>query len=247
MIDLLIGCIAGIFIGATGIGAGSILTPLLILRGHDPLTAVTTGLIALIVARTVGSVQHVLSGHWPASHAPRVLIGGIAGAGLGFLLIRQLVARATFFESALRMTLGIVLLAIGVAGFLSGRLRSRISTERHRAGLMTVAAVGTGAAVATTSAGSGTLLGVLVFPVTNWRVHEFSAVSNVFGLLTGLIGIAAYSRFDSFDPALLGYVTAGSILGIVFGVFASRRIRHEPFVLALRALTILLGLALIVA
>ncbi len=247
MIDLLIGCVAGIFIGATGIGAGSILTPLLILRGHDPLTAVTTGLFALIVARTVGSVQHVLSGHWPARHAPRVLIGGIAGAGLGFLLIRQFLARATFFESALRMTLGIVLLSIGVAGFFAGRLRSGVSTESRRAGLMTIAAVGTGAAVATTSAGSGTLLGVLVFPVTNWRVHEFSAVSNVFGLLTGLIGIAAYSRFDSFDPALLGYVTAGSVLGIVIGVFASRRIRPEPFVLALRALTILLGLALIMA
>lgn len=247
MIDLLIGCAAGIFIGATGIGAGSILTPLLILRGHDPLTAVTTGLIALIAARTVGSVQHVLSGHWPARHAPLVLIGGIAGAGLGFLLVQQFVARAAFFESALRMTLGIVLLSIGVAGFFAARVRGTVSTERRRAGLMTVAAVGTGAAVATTSAGSGTLLGVLVFPVTNWRVHEFSAVSNVFGLLTGLIGIAAYSRFDSFDPALLGYVTAGSILGIVLGVFASRRIRPEPFALALRVLTILLGLALIVA
>lgn len=247
MIDLLIGCVAGIFIGATGIGAGSILTPLLILRGHDPLTAVTTGLIALIVARTVGSVQHILSGHWPAEHAPRVLIGGLAGAGLGFLLIRQLVARAAYFESALKMTLGIVLLSIGAAGFFAGRWRGHVSTERRRNGLMTVAAVGTGAAVATTSAGSGTLLGVLVFPVTNWRVHEFSAVSNVFGLLTGVIGIVAYSRFDSFDPVLLGYVTAGSIAGIVAGVVASRRIRHEPFGLALRVLTIVLGIALIVA
>jgi uncharacterized membrane protein YfcA len=236
MLDLLIGCVAGIFIGATGIGAGSILTPLLILRGHDPRTAVTTGLLALIAARSVGSAQHVLSGHWPARHAPRVLIAGLAGAGLGFVLIRQFVG---FFESALRMTLGLVLLAIGVAGFFPGRLRS------SHGGLMSIAAIGTGAAVATTSAGSGTLLGMLVFPMTNWRVHEFSAVSNVFGLLTGLIGIVAYSRFDSFDSALLGYVTVGSIAGIVIGVVASRRIRPEPFAFTLRSLTIVLGLALL--
>lgn len=247
MIDLLIGCVAGIFIGATGIGAGSILTPLLILRGHDPLTAVTTGLVALIAARSVGSLQHVLSGHWPAKHASRVLIGGITGAGLGFVFVQQMVARADFFESTLRMTLGVVLLSIGLAGFFSSRLRSRLSVERRRGGLMTLAAIGTGAAVATTSAGSGTLLGVLVFPVTDWRVHEFSAVSNVFGLLTGLIGIVAYSRFDCFDPALLGYVTVGSIVGIVIGVLASRRIRPEPFALSLRGLTILLGLGLIMA
>ena len=241
MIDFLIGCVAGTFIGATGIGAGSILTPLLILRGHDPPTAVTTGLFALIAARSVGSLQHIASGHWPAAHAPRVLIGGVAGAAFGFVLIRQLAARVTFFESALRMTLGVVLLAIGLLGFFASRWRG----GGRRTGLITLAAAGTGAAVATTSAGSGTLLGALVFPATHWRVHEFSAVSNVFGLVTGAIGIAAYSRFDSFDAGLLGYVTAGSIAGIVVGVLASRRIRPEPFVLSLRVLSIVLGLSLI--
>lgn len=247
MIDLLIGCVAGVFIGATGIGAGSILTPLLILRGHDPLTAVTTGLIALVVAKGVGSLQHVISGHWPASFGSRVLLGGLAGAGLGFLLVHRVVARTHLFESALRMTLGVVLLSIGLAGFLSRRLRIHVRGERRRGALMTMAAIGTGAAVATTSAGSGTLLGMVVFPVTNWRVHEFSAVSNVFGLLTGLIGIAAYSRFDTFDPHLLALVSAGSIFGIVIGVIASRRIRRDHFSIALRGLTIAFGVGLLMA
>ncbi|MEO6487808.1 MAG: sulfite exporter TauE/SafE family protein [Thermoanaerobaculia bacterium] len=245
MIDLLIGCLAGIFIGATGIGAGSILTPLLILRGHDPLTAVTTGLIALVAAKSVGSLQHVISGHWPESHGSRVLVAGLVGGGLGYLLVQYLVTRTSFFESGLRMTLGVVLLSIGLAGVVSSRLRNYIPDERRRGSVMTLAALGTGAAVATTSAGSGTILALLVFPVTNWSVREFSAVSNVFGLMTGLIGIAAYSRFDSFDPELLGFVTAGSILGIIIGVLASRRIRRDHFSLALRGLTIILGLGLI--
>lgn len=245
MIDFLIGCVAGIFIGATGIGAGSILTPLLILRGHDPLTAVTTGLLALIVARTVGSLQHILSGHWPARHGLRVLIGGVAGAGLGFVIVRQMVANTALIESALRMTLGVVLLSISLTGFVSGILRKRLPAAGG--GLIALAAVGTGTAVATTSAGSGTLLGALVFPASDWRVHEFSAVSNVFGLIAGLIGIAAYSRFDRFDPSLLGSVMAGSVMGIVMGVLASRRIQRDHFAIALRVLTIVLGLALIMA
>jgi uncharacterized membrane protein YfcA len=243
MIDLLIGCVAGIFIGATGVGAGSILTPLLILRGHDPLTAVTTGLIALIAARAVGSLQHLISGHWPASHGSRVLIGGIAGAGLGFVAVQQMASRMAFGESSLRVTLGAVLLLIGLTGFVSGRLYARVPAAGP--GIITLTAVGTGVAVATTSAGSGTLLGVLVYPATNWRVHEFSAVSNVFGLVTGLIGMAAYSRFGRFDASLLRYVMAGSVIGIVAGVVASRRIQRAPFTLALRAFTVVLGLGLI--
>ena len=245
MIDFLIGCLAGIFIGATGIGAGSILTPLLILRGHDPLTAVTTGLLALIAARTVGSLQHILSGHWPARHGLRVLIGGVAGAGLGFVIVRQMIANTALIESVLRMTLGVVLLSISLTGFVSGILRKRL--PEAGGGVIALAAVGTGTAVATTSAGSGTLLGALVFPATEWRVHEFSAVSNVFGLFAGLIGIAAYSRFDRFDPSLLGSVMAGSVMGIVMGVLASRRMQRDHFAIALRVLTIVLGLALIMA
>ncbi|HET7436120.1 MAG TPA: sulfite exporter TauE/SafE family protein [Thermoanaerobaculia bacterium] len=240
MIDLLIGVMAGFFIGATGIGAGSILTPLLILRGYDPVTAVTTGFIALIAARKVGSVQHILSGHWPKRGGLRVLFAGVAGGGIGFLLVHHFITRTLLFESALRLALAVVLLTIGVAGFFSLHLQPR----PHFA---TVAAAGAGAIVSATSAGSGTLLGALVFPGTDWRVHEFSAVSNLFGLCTGVIGIAAYMRLDRFDPALLGFVTAGSILGITAGVFASRRIERTHFALALRVLTIVLGAALAIS
>lgn len=245
-LDLLIGCVAGFFIGATGIGAGSILTPLLILRGHDPVTAVTTGLIALVVAKCIGSIQHVVSGHWPSAHGARVVIGGLAGAGLGYVAVELLVERTALLQSMLRLILGIVLLFVGVAGALANRLRKYVRAE-HRGTILTVASLGTGAAVATTSAGSGTLLAVVAFPATNWSVRELSAVSNVFGLLTGLIGIAAYSRFDSFDPRLLGFVTAGSIVGIVIGVFASRGIRRDHFSVAVRILTVVLGLGLILA
>ena len=77
------------------------------------------------------------------------------------------------------------------------------------------------------------------------RASRAKKDSDIFGLMTGLIGIAAYSRFDSFDPELLGFVTAGSILGIIIGVLASRRIRRDHFSLALRGLTIILGLGLI--
>ncbi len=60
----------------------------------------------------------------------------------------------------------------------------------------------------------------------------------------GLIGVAAYSRFHSFDPRLIALVTSGAILGIFAGVIASRHIQRNPFTLAVRGLTLILGLAL---
>jgi uncharacterized membrane protein YfcA len=159
------------------------------------------------------------------------------------LLVEQLVQTA-FFESALRISLGAVLLSVGVAGVLAKMLHISIP-EKSRGGVMLLAAAGAGAAVATTSAGSGTLLAALVFPVTKWSVRELSAVSNVFGLVTGLIGIAAYAHLDGFDPQLLGPVIAGAVTGIVVGVFASRRIQTRHFSVAVVILTIALGLGLI--
>ena len=69
MREIAFGLLGGTLIGATGIGSGSLLTPLLILAGYRPTVAVSTGLATLrreqirdrlqrrALARTVGAEQ----------------------------------------------------------------------------------------------------------------------------------------------------------------------------------------------
>jgi uncharacterized membrane protein YfcA len=59
----------GLLVGMTGVGGGSLMTPLLILLfGIHPSTAVGTDLLYAAATKTVGSVSHgwAKSIHWPA-------------------------------------------------------------------------------------------------------------------------------------------------------------------------------------
>lgn len=57
MREIVIGLLGGTLIGATGIGSGSLLTPLLILAGYEPSVAVGTGLATLIVSKLAAKLS----------------------------------------------------------------------------------------------------------------------------------------------------------------------------------------------
>ena len=64
----------GLLVGMTGVGGGSLMTPLLILLfGIHPSTAVGTDLLYAAATKTGGSLVHGVarSIHWPAVTAPR--------------------------------------------------------------------------------------------------------------------------------------------------------------------------------
>ena len=69
------GLLVGVLVGLTGVGGGSLMTPLLVLLfGFNPATAVGTDLLFAAVTKTVGTTIHSagkpwigkLSGGWPA-------------------------------------------------------------------------------------------------------------------------------------------------------------------------------------
>src|ERR1041384_8609067 len=76
----------GLLVGMTGVGGGSLMTPLLILLfGIPPTTAVGTDLLYAAATKTGGSLVHGLgrSIHWPA--VIRLACGRLP-AGVGALL-----------------------------------------------------------------------------------------------------------------------------------------------------------------
>src|SRR2546426_12840676 len=63
------GFVGGLLVGMTGVGGGSLMTPLLILLfGIHPSTAVGTDLLYAAATKTGGSLVHGVarSVHWPA-------------------------------------------------------------------------------------------------------------------------------------------------------------------------------------
>src|SRR5260370_12097117 len=82
MREIAFGLLGGTLIGATGIGSGSLLTPLLILAGYRPTVAVSTGLATLIVSKLAGSLAHRSQGNWPGRQGWFVVGGGILRVAL---------------------------------------------------------------------------------------------------------------------------------------------------------------------
>src|ERR1700758_5841766 len=87
-----LGAAAGLLSGVFGVGGGFLLTPLLIFVGVPPAVAVASSANQLVGASVSGAMAHWRRGHLDLLMGVLMLVGGIAGSGLGvwiFALWRQ--------------------------------------------------------------------------------------------------------------------------------------------------------------
>src|SRR3954470_7572264 len=168
---ILFGLGVGLLVGITGMGGGSLMTPLLILVfGIKPVVAVGTDLAYAAVTKTVGGWRHFRKGTVFPRLAFWLAVGSCPGALIGvWLLDRLRDAWGDDFDTfmlvsiggALLLTGGIVLLrALALADHAAARERYAFRRQtRHK-----VAAVALGGSVGfvlgITSAGSGTLIAI---------------------------------------------------------------------------------------
>jgi uncharacterized membrane protein YfcA len=81
------GFIVGALVGVTGVGGGSLMTPILIvLFGVSPTTAVGTDLLFAAATKTVGSLVHGLNRTIDWRIVRRLAIGSIPTTGLALML-----------------------------------------------------------------------------------------------------------------------------------------------------------------
>ncbi len=101
----------GLLVGMTGVGGGSLMTPLLILLfGIHPATAVGTDLLYAAATKTGGSVAHgwARSIHWPA--VIRLASGSIPASILTLVVLWQLDLNAESSRSLVNLVLCFALL-----------------------------------------------------------------------------------------------------------------------------------------
>jgi uncharacterized membrane protein YfcA len=240
--EALFGLLGGTLIGATGIGSGSLLTPLLIMAGYKPSVAVSTGLATLIVSKLTGSIAHRSAGHWPGGRAWFVIAGGVLG-----VLVVTLATRAglTPSEIFIRRSVAVSLFATTIAVWI--RTKPQVHEPAAHADWRGLFFTGTivGAFVTLTSAGSGSLLIPLLLTVTAWGIPQLAATSNLFGWIVALLSFALHVSQRTFDPQLFLLVLAGLVPGVLAGVALSPSIDRRAFVPALSLFTLYLGLQLI--
>src|SRR3712207_5495225 len=152
----------GVLVGATGMGGGSLMTPLLILvLGVKPSVAVGTDLAYAAVTKTVGGWRHLRQGSVQAPLAWWLALGSCPGAILGVLTLERLGLEDELLPmiAAVLLLTGLMVLLRALALDGAGERDTVIWTRRRRAGAVLLG-LGVGYVLGITSAGSGTLIAI---------------------------------------------------------------------------------------
>ena len=224
----------GVLVGMTGIGGGSLMTPLLILVfGVKPVTAVGTDLAYGAVTKTVGGIKHLRQktvdmplSVWMGVGSVPAAIGGVYALGA----IERSYGDA--FDDTLILALAITLLFCGImtlarALFLkriAGRERDSVQMGRPEKVRAVILGVVVGFVLGVTSAGSGALIAVgliMLFQLVPQRVVG----TDVFHAAILLWAAAlAHIVAGNVDFLLAGNILLGSVPGVWLGSHMSVRI-----------------------
>ena len=217
----------GMLIGMTGMGGGSLMTPLLILAfGVQPVTAVGTDIFYGAITKTAGAWRHLKHHTVHRGIALWLAVGSVPMAIAGVWLIEILQHRYGE-DDVNKVVLGMVasaLLVVGVATLIRALFLRDVIPERSAMHLYRrhiVAAIITGAVtgfvIGLTSAGSGTLIALVliaVFRLTPQRVVG----TDVFhaAILLWAAGLAHWIG-GNVDLGLSANILVGSIPGVLIG------------------------------
>lgn len=163
LILVLASAAVGLLLGITGVGAGALMTPMLVLFfGVAPSAAISADLLATLVMRPVGAAVHWRRGTIRRDIVGPLSMGALPAAFLGTYVMHTMGTTGDA-EINLRRVLGLALV-LGAAAMTARQLRL-VPTwrERHHRGGLTVAvgAIG-GFLVGLTSVGAGSLVMVLL-------------------------------------------------------------------------------------
>jgi len=224
----------GILIGMTGIGGGSLMTPLLIIfAGVKPVTAIGTDLAYGAVTKTLGGWRHLRKGTVDLGVSAWLACGSIPGSLVGVWLVNRLHrAYGDRIDGTLLISVGAALIVVAVSLLYRALFMPRlVARERHEVTLTggtkaTAVAIGLvlGLILGLTSVGSGALIGlalILVFRLTPHRVVG----TDVFHAAV-LLYVAGFAHFLSgnVDLVLMANILIGSLPGVLIGTHLVTRV-----------------------
>jgi hypothetical protein len=249
------GFVVGAIVGLTGVGGGSLMTPLLVLGfGVPPVGAVGTDLLYAAITKASGSVGHALKGNVDWRVTGLLAAGSVPATAIAIALLAILPPSGATTRLVVSTALGFMLVLTALALVLRTRLLAWAQAgsgqgwiARHRVAATVAIGAFIGFAVTFSSVGAGAVgvtAIVLLYPAlaTLRIVGSDIAHAVPITLLAGLGHLA----LGNVDGWLLASLLVGSIPGILLGThFASnlseRVVRH-----CLAAVLLLAGTRLVV-
>jgi uncharacterized membrane protein YfcA len=244
--------VVGALVGFTGMGGGTVTTPLLILFGLPPVKAIGSDLIYSAITKTIGSASHARQKHVDWRVALWLAAGSVPASVLGvFTVSRIRDAMGGGSDALIQQLLGGMLIVAGIVVVarivFADRLKKHAvdegpveMTRRRRVIAVTVGAVG-GFGVGMTSIGSGTLFAIVLmttFPLAARRVVG----TDIFhaAMLVWAAGLA-HAVGGNVQFGTVAALLVGSVPGVLAGSRLTGRLPERPVRLALGSVLMLSG------
>jgi uncharacterized protein len=251
----LTGLLIGLLVGVTGMGGGSLMTPILVLVfNFEVIVAVGTDILHGAIFKTIGAARHRVLGHVHARLTFWFALGSVPASIGGVELIEYLErAYGGEVEVIASRMLGAALVLGGIALLVRTFVHRRrvedrpfLLTNRDRVLGVSIGVVG-GFVLGLTSVGSGVFFGlmlILLFPLTAAKIVG----TDIFhaAVLLWAAGLAHLSA-DNVDLGATGWLALGSIPGILIGSQWTIRIPERALRIALGTVLVLAGARLLSA
>jgi uncharacterized protein len=242
------GLLVGLLVGLTGVGGGSLMTPLLVMMfGFHPSTAVGTDLLFAAVTKTVGTTIHSAGKTVDWRIVGRLATGSVPATILCLLALAHFGINSKLVTNTISLTLGVALLLSAATLLFKDWIIALASKKYPDMGVQTSARMTIlvgfilGILVSLSSVGAGalgTIALILLYP----RLPLVKIVGSDIAHAVPLTLLAGLGHWYLGSPnfPLLGSLLVGSIPGIIIGSYGAR---YAPDAL----LKFILGIVLAIA
>jgi hypothetical protein len=240
--ETIIGFFIAFAIAVTGVGAGTITAPVLMLFvGVEPAVAVGTALLFSLVVKIPAGLSY-----WRKKKVDVPTLALMAAGGMpGVLVGTQLLGRLSETPELKAILIGAVGVIVLFSAFVNIYMMTRgVDLSAHHATLRKLIPLFTfviGAEVGFSSAGAGALGTLLLFSTTGLFACTVVGTDIIFGLILSAVGGGIHLGMGNVDPGLLLPLSVGGVFGALAGVRFAAKVPTRPLRYALLGWLVFIG------
>lgn len=249
---IIAGFIVGFLVGLTGVGGGSLMTPILMIFFHiKPALAVGTDLLYASITKSVGIFAHGKLGNIDWRIVKLLGAGSVPASFATIIFLRTIDVDSSEAIATIKFSLGIALIITSAAVLLRTKLMNLLAKEtlipeKYVASSTVVLGIVLGGLVTLTSVGAGALgVTALIVLYPHKKITTIVGSDIAHAVPLTLVAGLGHASLGTVDYSLLGTLLIGSIPGIYIGSHLSAKVAEHWIRIALAAILIYVGLKLV--
>ena len=246
------GFIVGFLVGLTGVGGGSLMTPILLIFFHiKPALAVGTDLLYASVTKSVGIFAHGKLGNIDWRIVKLLALGSVPASIATIIFLRTIDVDSTEAIATIKFSLGIALIITSVAVILRTKLmgllaKETLIPEKYVATSTVALGIILGGLVTLSSVDAGALgVTALIVLYPHKKITTIVGSDIAHAVPLTLVAGLGHASLGTVDYNLLGTLLIGSIPGIYIGSHLSAKVAEHWLRIALASILIYVGLKLV--